>query len=134
MIDTETLQVPLVGREGEALLWGLAMIGDYTERVPDGPEDPLTILFEAGYTSSAVQNCSIALEVLAYGDCLTGPFTELESLILRLAVERSSFLTAYRDHVEGKHGTGLLAEAQAALRGLAEKLDQFGIEVQHLPE
>lgn len=130
-IETIT-RVPITDKEAEALMWGFAQIGDHAfrEDVTD-PADPLFILLKEGYKPQVIQDCCEGLFPYAYVNCLSDPFTELEALILRLAVENSSWVYHYQYHFPEEKR--MITEARAALRTLAEKLDLFGIEINILP-
>lgn len=125
-------RVPITDKEAEALMWGLAQIGDHAHRknVTD-PSDPLFILLEAGHEPKAIQARCEEMFAHAYTNCLTDPFTDLERLILRLCVENSSWVWHYKEHLPEK--PTMAREARAALRSLAEKLEIFGIEINILP-
>jgi hypothetical protein len=132
VIQTST-RVPITGKEAEALMWGFAQIGDYAFRgdVTD-KADPLFILLDAGYQPQAIHECCEGMFDYAYTKCLADPFTTLESLILRLSVENSSWVHHYQIHSPTE--TEMIDQARTALRTLAEKLDLFGIEVNFLPQ
>jgi hypothetical protein len=126
-------RLPLTKKEGEALCWGLARIGDFIDREPDGPADPLAILLAMGYTRPAITVTVEGLWETAYGDTLTTDMTELERHVLRLCVENTDWITIYRTHAPTKNSPAHIDEALAALRSLATKFEELGIEVNHLP-
>lgn len=123
-----TERVQLTGKEGEALLWGLSIIADVPHRVPTDPNDPLAVLFANRWSRDDIMACAKDLHEFAYGDYLAGPFNDLDKDILRVCVENTTWLQPYVEH-----RPELLGVAKQALRGLAEKLDQFGIEINHIP-
>ena len=125
-------RVPITDKEAEALMWGFAQIGDHAfrEDVTD-PADPLFILLKAGYQPEAIHACCEGMFEYAYANCLTDPFTDLERLILRLAVENSSWVYHYQLHMPEERL--MIKEARAALRTLAEKLEFFDIHINILP-
>jgi len=126
-------RVPITNKEAEALMWGFAQIGDHATRegVTD-KSDPLFILLDLGYEPQAITDCCESMFEYAYANCLSDPFTPLEMLILRLSVENSSWVYHYQFHFPEEKL--MIKEARAALRTLAEKLELFGIEVNHIPE
>lgn len=125
-------RVPIDEKEAEALVWGFAQMGDYAHLKPTGPSDPLHTLREAGFGPKAIREACDILFGLACTRWLVDPFTELELLILRLAVEQSSWLDHYRRHIEDHAGN--VREGQNALRSLATKFEAFGIEVNVIPQ
>lgn len=126
-------RVPINDKEAEGLMWGFAQIGDHADRegVTD-KSDPLFILLNAGYTPASIKDCCENMFELAYANCLTDPFTELERTILRLSVENSSWVYHYQLHFPEEKT--MIREARSALRSLATKLELFGIEVNFLPQ
>lgn len=126
-------KLPLTKKEGEAICWGLARIGDFIEREPDGPTDPLAILLTLGYSRPIIAKAVEGLWEVAYGDTLTGDLTELEGHILRLCVENTDWITVYRTSASTKYSKPHIEEALAALRSLAAKFDELGIEVNYIP-
>jgi hypothetical protein len=126
---TDIIKVPLDGREGEAIMWALGQIVNEPEREAYGPTDPLRVLLDAGHKRSEIMKVGEALFQFAYDDWITGPLTDVQRDILRVCVENSTFLIAYRQNFPG-----LLQEAEKALRTLAVKLEAFGIEVSHIPD
>lgn len=125
-------RVPIDEKEAEALVWGFAQIGDYAHLKPTGPNDPLHTLRDAGFGPKAIREACDTLFGVACTRWLCQPFTELELLILRVAVEQSSWLDHYRLHIEdpAEH----VRVGQDALRSLATKFEAFGIEINLIPE
>jgi hypothetical protein len=126
---TDIIKVPLEGREGEAIMWCLGQIVNEPEREPLGPTDPLQVLLDAGHARADIMRVGDASFQFAYDDWITGPLTSLQKDILRVCVENTTFLIAYRMNFPGLHG-----EAAKALRTLAVKLEAFDIEVSHIPD
>lgn len=126
-------KLPLTKKEGEAICWGLALIGDFIEREPTGPADPLAILLTLGYSRPVITRAIDGLWEVAYGDTLTDDLTDLERHILRLCVENTDWITIYRTCAPTKSSPPHIDEALAALRSLATKFEKLGIEVNHLP-
>ena len=125
-------RVPITDKEAEGLMWGFAQIGDHAYRTDvTDPADPLYILLKEGYQPDAINACCEGMFEYAYANCLTDPFTDLERLILRLSVENSSWVYHYQLHMPDE--TGMIKEARAALRSLAEKLEFFDIHINILP-
>lgn len=132
-MTVETLPIPITDKEGEALMWGLAQIGDYLDRTPTEASDPLYILLHAGYTRPQIKMGVEGLWEVAYGKYLGGGWTELEKTILRLCVENTSWITTYRTTAPTRDNPGFINEALGALRSLAAKFDKLGVEINHLP-
>lgn len=126
-------KLPLTKKEAEAICWGLARIGDFIDREPDGPTDPLAILLTLGYSRPIITKAIEGLWEVAYGDTLTDDLTELERHIFRLCVENTDWITVYRTAAPTKDSPPHIDEALAALRSLAAKFDKLGIEVNYLP-
>ncbi len=126
-------KLPLTKKEAEAICWGLGRIGDFIDREPDGPTDPLSILLTLGYSRPMISKAIEGLWEVAYGDTLSDKFTELEGHILRLCVENTDWITVYRTAAPTKHSQPHIDEALTALRTLAAKFDELGIEVNYLP-
>jgi hypothetical protein len=120
--------IPLNEKEGEALLWGLSIIGDLPERDIEGPQDPLGVLLNEGFSRHDLAERCKALENFAYGNCIVAPLAEIDRSILRACVENTTWLKAYAQYLPE-----LLDVAKAALRTFARKLDQLGVEVNHIP-
>lgn len=114
-------------------MWGIAQIGDKVCRKTDDPSDPLFILLADGWTRRAIGLACDGLMPVAIGNWLAGEWTELERTILRLCVENTSWIDAYRNHHPTAGDTTMINEALTALRTLAAKLDSFGIEVNYIP-
>lgn len=123
------IKVPLHGKEGEALLWGLSIIGDLPERDIEGPQDPLGVLLREGYSRNALAERCQALTEFAYGDCIVGPLIDIDRSILRVCVENTTWLEPYRDYYPEMLGT-----AKATLRSFAAQLETLDIEVSHIPD
>lgn len=130
---TTITKVPITDKESEGLMWGLAQIGDHAHRknVTD-PSDPLFILLSMGYKAGNIKDCCEGLFELAYAHCLNDQLTQLERIILRLAVENSSWVWHYKHHCPEE--TTMANQARKALRSLAEKLELIDISVNYLPE
>lgn len=126
-------RIPLTSKESEALLWGLAQIGDHVQRTPVGSDDPLFILLEDGWPRRAIARACEELSPVAVGNWLAGGWSELEQTILRLCVENTTWITIYRTHDITAGDSVMIEEALATLRSLAAKLDSFGIEVNYIP-
>lgn len=125
--------VLLTLKESEALLWGFAMMGDYAHEPPDDETDPVYLLLKAGYRPEQFEAACKRLRPMALDDYLREPFSDLEKMILRLAVENTSWITTYRTHAPTRDSPMLIREALTALRTLAAKLEDFGIEVNYIP-
>jgi hypothetical protein len=126
-MEQEAVTLPLSRKEAEAIMWGLAQIGDYLDREPTDPADPLRRLLDLGYTRESIGETCEGLFAVAYGDWLASPLTSLEGDILRMCVESTSWVAAYS--LEGISTT----EARTTLRSLAAKLDKLGIDINHIP-
>lgn len=131
-MNVATQSLPITDKEAEALMWGFAQIGDHAFRtgVTD-KADPLFILLEAGYQPQAIHEACEEMFPIVFTNCLAGPFTELETMILRLSVENSSWIFHYQLHFP--ESKGMISEARAALRTLAAKLELIGIDINILP-
>jgi hypothetical protein len=121
-------RVQLTPKEGEALLWGLSIIRDVPERVPTEATDPLAVLFSLGWDRKDIMAAANDLYEFAYGDYIAEPLNDIDKDILLVCVENTSWLQPYVEH-----RPELLGVAKQALRGLAAKLEKFGIEVNHIP-
>lgn len=125
-------RIPISSKESEALLWGLGQIGDYVNREVTDPADPLSILLADGWTRRAIASACDELSPVAVGNWLAGGWTELEVTILRLCVEKTSWIEVYRTHDLTADDPTQINQALAALRSLARKLDLFGVEINQL--
>lgn len=132
-MTTKNKPIPLTKKEGEAICWGLGRIGDFIEREPHGPADPLAILLAMGYTRNMITVAIEGLWDVAFGDVLPDEFTKLEGHILRLCIENTDWITVYRTAAPTKYSQPHIDEALSALRSLAAKFEKLGIEVNHLP-
>lgn len=126
-------RVLITDKESEALMWGLAQIGDHLDRRPTDPSDPLRIALDAGYSRKAIALTCAGLFAQVYTDWLTGPFGDLDKLLLRLCVENTTWVTTYRTTEPTRSSPPLISEAMEALRTLSKKLEAFDIEVNHIP-
>lgn len=127
------IRIPLAEKEGEALMWGLAQIGDYLNRRPNQPNDPLFILLNEGWSRKAIGEACERLFEVAYGDWLSEPWTDLERSILRCCIENTTWIETYRTHQPTAGNSAEITRALETLRSLATKLDAFGIEIAHIP-
>lgn len=126
-------RVPLSTKESEAFMWGLAQIGDYVSRITDDAADPLFILLAAGWSRRSIADaCEELMPVVCTGS-LTSELSPLERTILRLCVENTTWIDCYRTHEITADNPVLIEEALSTLRSLAAKLEQLGIEVNHIP-
>lgn len=132
-MTVEDRPIPISAKEGEALMWGLAQIGDHLDRIPTEADDPLFILLKEGHTRKEIAGAVEGLWEVAYADTLSGGWTTLEQLILRLCIENTSWVTAYRNQAPTRGNDGFIDEALGALRSLAKKFDQLGVEINHIP-
>lgn len=132
MLNITSERIPLTSKESEALLWGLGQIGDYVNREVTDRADPLFILLADGWTRRAIARACDELSPVAVGNWLAGEWSELESTILRLCVENTSWIAVYRTHDLTAGDPTQINQALAALRSLAVKLDKFGIEINQL--
>lgn len=122
--------VTITPKEVEAIMWGLAQIGDVPDRGTDGPADPLFILLQRGHRRpDIVTTCAWFFDHLE-GHVLKGPYTQLQADILGLCVSNTSWLDSYD---RASLSRAMKTEATAALRSLAYKVETFGIEVSHIP-
>jgi hypothetical protein len=132
-MDTALGYIPLNDKEAEALMWGLAQVGDNIDRKVEEPTDPLFGLMAMGYTRPAIAEAVGGLWEVAYGHKLEGDWTELEEAILRACVEQTTWINVYRTHPPTKDSPPHINEALKALRTLAAKLDKLGIEINFIP-
>lgn len=132
-MSIKTKPIPLSAKEGEAIMWGLAQIGDHLDREPTEESDPLYILLKSGYSRKQIGECVEQLWPVAYSNYIGGGWTELEQLILRLCIENTSWISAYRNNEPSRGKDSFINEALSALRSLAGKLDLLGVEVNHIP-
>lgn len=121
--------IPLNDKEAEALMWGLAQVGDNIDREVEDRTDPLFDLLAMGYTRPTIAKAVEGLWEVAYGHKLEGGWTELEEAILQACVEKTTWINTYRNFAPTKDSPPHIAEALEALRTLAAKLDELGIEV-----
>ncbi|UIS25265.1 hypothetical protein [Erythrobacter phage vB_EliS-L02] len=121
--------IPLNDKEAEALMWGLAQVGDNIDREVTDRTDPLYGLLALGYTRPMIAKVVESLWEVAYGHKLEGGWTELEKAILKACVESTSWINVYRTHPPTNTSPPHIAQALEALRTLAAKLDEFGVEV-----
>lgn len=128
-----TERQPITIKEAEAIMWGLAEIGDRPRRMAGDSTDPLRHLLDAGYSRSLISSTCIEMEVMCYTKFLSPPFTDLEAMILRLCIENTSWINAYRVNDPTKDSPAHIDEALATLRSLAAKLEAYGIEINHIP-
>lgn len=127
-MDDMMTRTPLTGKEGEALLFGLAIVMDEPDRVPDRAGDPLTALFSDGFTRDQIMAAGPRLHEFAFDDFIEEPLSDVEKAILRVCVENTTWLQPYIDT-----RPELLGIAKKTLRDLAAKLEPFGIEISHIP-
>lgn len=123
------IKVPLRGKEGEALLWGLSIIGDLPERDIEGPRDPLGVLLREGFSRREIAQRCEALTEFAYGDCIVGPLMEIDRSILRVCIENTTWLEPYKEFYPE-----MLSTTKGTLRSFAAQLETLGIEVSHIPD
>lgn len=131
-MDVETA-LPLSPKEGEAIMWGCAQIGDYIGQDVGDPTDPRFILLNAGWSREAIKTACEGLEEVACGTTLGPAYTPLEQAILRCCVENTSWIDAYRSNEPTKNSPACINQALAALRSLAGKLETLGIDINHIP-
>lgn len=129
----ETKRLTLTQKEAEAVLWGVAQIGDRPNRKTEGDSDPLYILLDSGYTRREIVQACKEIEVVCYRRFVDEPLDPIEQDILRLCVENTSWIDAYRRNEPTRNSPAHIEEALATLRGLAAKLEDFDIEVSHIP-
>lgn len=121
-------KTPLTGKEGEALLWGLSIIMDRPDRASDETTDPLAVLLNEGFTRNQIMAAGPRLYEFAYGNCIIEPLSVIERAVLRVCVENTTWLEPY-----AIKQPGMLGLAKRTLRDLAAKLENIGIEVNHIP-
>lgn len=131
---SETLsQTPLSMKEAEALMWCLGQIVNWPYRKDDGPGDPLHTLLALGYTREAIMETGEEMFSIAYNKLLCEPLTALEKAILKVCVENTTWIGAYRTGKPTMHRPLMINEALQTLRLFAKKLEALGIEIVHIP-
>ena len=123
-----TLSVPITPKMGEAIMWGLAQIGDQPRRTAEHPSDPLFILLQRWPRREIMKTCA-GMWQMAYGDVIREPLTDLQKDILRCCVENTTWLESYVHNELIGPSSLLVGEAKAALRELAAALEALGIDV-----
>lgn len=124
-----TTRVPLTLKDTEALMWALGEIMDRPERAPWRQGDPLEALLLAGWPRAAIMAQNEAMFAIAESDWLAEPLSPIQRDILRVCVKNSSWLALYIEHGPQDE----VPANRATLRGLAAKLETFGIEVRFIP-
>ncbi|ARK07512.1 hypothetical protein LAV_00137 [Sphingobium phage Lacusarx] len=128
-----TIQIPITQKMGEAIMWTLAEIGDRPDRIPTDPTDPLLILLSK-YDRSDIMATVEGMWEMAYGDWISEPLTDLQKDVLRVSVEQTSWITAYYENELIADKEAYAREARSVLRDLASRLENLGIEVNHIPD
>lgn len=126
-------EIAITEKMGEAIMWGLAQIGDQPRRQTKEPSDPLFILLQK-YDRSDIIHTVTEFWNVAYGDVISEPLTDLQKDILRVCIENTTWLQSYRDNPIIPDPEPMVREGKAALRELASRLEVFGIEVSHIPD
>lgn len=126
-------EVAITEKMGEAIMWGLAQIGDQPRRAATDPTDPLFVLLQK-YDRSDIIFTVTEMWPIAYGDWIREPLTDLQKDILRVCIENTTWLQSYRDNPIIPDPEPMIKESKAALRELATRLEAFGIEISHIPD
>lgn len=129
---TIKMQMPLEPKEGEAIMWGLAEIGDRMDEIPDDIWHPLNIIRYEGYGDSEIKEAIDSIWEVSFNDYMGTVFTQLESLILRVCIENTSWVDNYKENPMTKGDAHSINEAKQALRSLALKFEKLGIEINHI--
>ncbi len=125
--------VPISGKELEAIMWTVAVVGDLTDREPDHPTDPLWELLQHYSRETVMADCDEIWPILHGEPMLPRPTTPVRRDLLRLCVEKSLWIIPYVNAERTPYNQMMLLEARSALRTLAAKLELFGIEISHIP-
>lgn len=123
----------LTTKEKEALIWTTSEIMDRARQTPAESTDPIYILKAAGHKPNEYYKACERLEVGIFAGVLEGPFGALESLILKICIENTTWINQYRTGDATADDPVAINEALATLRSLAAKLEAFGIEIAHIP-
>lgn len=125
--------VYITHKEGEAIMWGLGQISNWPDREAEGPSDPLFVLLDLQYSREAIMESCVEMFSIAYDHLLCEPLTALEKAILKVCVEKTTWVDAYRRGEPTADNPAAINEALRTLRELSAKLEDFGIEIDCIP-
>ena len=128
------IAVELSDKEAEAIVWLTAHLIDFAHADDTQLEDDHIVrrLRMHGYSNVQIQEEGEALEDFAAKRILPPALTAIQSEALKDAVEKTTWIQCYAEDTLNLSGREGLAEALKALRDLAEKLEQRGVEITHL--
>lgn len=112
-----------------------AWLVDLPDFSSDDPNHPVMQL-RSRHSAPSLHEAAKALEANFNGPgfCwIEAPVDAPTADILRTCVERSDYSARLTETVQGDVVDGLIEDAMHALRSLAFKLEEIGIEVSHLP-
>lgn len=126
MTTNEPQALILVGKQVEAMMWCLAEIADYPDRIPEDPRSPLACLLAAGWPRASIIASSNRLLEQVLELRIEGPLAPVDRDVLRVCIEAGSWVRGY---IELGPAGGDDEDCRRVLRGLAAALEQrFGIE------
>jgi hypothetical protein len=125
-------KVHLIPNEAAVIGWVTSYLIDVPDFETENPEHPVHVLTKL-HSRSVLHEAANRLEANFRGPgfCwLEGPTDRVTSDILRVCVENSDYPSVVAEH--GHDDVAL--DSLDAVRSLAYKLEELGIEVNHLPQ
>lgn len=128
------MDIGLGMKEGEAICWITAELIDYADKPNDQLDESSIILRlrAMGFTNAEIRAEGQMLEDLVAKRVLPTALTVIQTEALREAVERTTWIECYAEDNAKVSGPEGLAEALEAIRQLAVKLEERGVEVVQL--
>jgi hypothetical protein len=128
------MDIELSVKESEAIVWITAELIDFADVDDDDLDEQSAVrhLRMLGFSDEQIRAEGKILEELAFKRILPPALTTIQIEALKHAVEHTSWIDCYAEDSLRVAGPGALAEALEAIRLLATKLEERGVEIVQL--